>query len=827
MERKVAELQQCKKMVMSFGFAFSFIYDNIIKVSRNDKWDWQRNKSMKCIVLAGGKGDRLWPLSRKSYPKQFIKLQKNHSMFQETIARNIPFCDEFVVVTNKEYRFIVENQLSVFQGLTHSCIFEEIGRKTTAAIILACLQFPLSETVLVVPTDQLIEGEEYREAILRAKELSKGGFLVTLGMDIQEPEERFGYLHYDGEAVLKFTEKPDRQEAEAYLNSGEYLVNSGTFMFRVGNILQELKKYSPELDHTCRLAYKKRRHEKSNILYTKDNLARIPEVPIEKSVFEKTTHAKVVHCGFRWKDIGSLEDLKATELQMADATRQIVYHCDDTEIINQCSRSTVVANNLENILIVNTPDAVYVGRKGKSEELKSIIQENPQMNVFIDSNRMMYRSWGHYELVVDESSYRVKKIHIHPGKSIYAHSHRFRSEHWSVVSGTAGIELDGVSSTYSMNDVINVGQNIVHQVSNIGMTPLIIIEVSVGENVSEDDIISAESHDLTEADLGYRLEPYVKLQPVFKDYLWGGSRLREVYKKKCDYEIIAESWELSAHSDGQCTVISGRHKGMLFGEYLDKIGKESLGWKCQALVSFPILIKFIDASESLSVQVHPDDDYALEIENEYGKNEMWYIVDAEPDSYIYCGFRMRVSRAEIKKRIKENTVTEVLNKIPVKKGEVYFIPVGTVHAIGRGILICEIQQSSACTYRIYDYGRKDRFGNYRELHIEKALDVINYLPYVPQKFENGVDKEEQYESQILCCCKYFVSILYRVNGQADIAMTEESFTSLICIKGKGKLNNPDGEDEEMRFIAGESIFMPKSENICRITGDCEVIITRV
>ena len=144
---------------------------------------------MKCIVLAGGKGDRLWPLSRKSYPKQFIKLQKKHSMFQETIGRNLPFCDEYVVVTNKEYRYIVENQLSVFQGLTHSSILEETGRKTTAAIVLACMQFPLSEIVLVVPTDQLVEGEEYKDAILRAKELSKEGCLVTLGMDIEEPED--------------------------------------------------------------------------------------------------------------------------------------------------------------------------------------------------------------------------------------------------------------------------------------------------------------------------------------------------------------------------------------------------------------------------------------------------------------------------------------------------------------------------------------------------------------------------------------------------------------------------------------------------------------
>lgn len=782
---------------------------------------------MKCIVLAGGKGDRLWPLSRKSYPKQFIKLQKNHSMFQETIARNIPFCDEFVVVTNREYRFIAENQLSAFQGLTHSYILEEVGRKTTAAIILACMQFPLSETVLVVPTDQLIEGEEYKEAVLRARELSREGYLVTFGMDISEPEERFGYLHCEGETVLKFTEKPDRQEAVKYQESGEYLVNSGTFMFRVGDILQELKKYSPELEQSCRMAYKKRKYVKRNVLYTEDVQRQVPAVPIEKSVFENTDRAKAVHCRFRWKDIGSLEDLKATELKTADAGRQIAYHCSDTEIINQCSRSTVVANGLENVLIVNTPDAVYVGQKGKSEELKSIIQEYPQMKVFVDSSRIMYRAWGCYELVVDESSYRVKKILIHQGKTIYAHSHKYRSEHWSVVCGTARIELDGESRIYTMNDVINVGQNMVHQVSNVGMTPLVIIEVSVGENVTEDDIISAESRDLTEVDLGYQLEPYVKLQPAFKDYLWGGSRLKEIYDKKCDYDIIAESWELSAHSDGQSTVVSGRHKGMLFGEYLDKIGKESLGWKCQALARFPILIKFIDAREPLSVQVHPDDEYALEMENEYGKNEMWYVIDAEPGAFIYCGFQREVSKAEVEERIGNHTIAEILNQVPVSSGDVYFIPAGTVHAIGSGLLICEIQQSSSCTYRLYDYGRRDRFGNYRELHIKKALDVIDRHPYVPQKFENGVERGAQYESRLLCSCKYFASTLYRIAGEAEIAMTEESFSSLICIGGNGCIDIKDGEAEPMPFKAGESVFLPKSERICRIVGECEVIITRI
>lgn len=782
---------------------------------------------MKCIVLAGGKGDRLWPLSRKSYPKQFIKLQKTHSMFQETIARNIPFCDEFVIVTNREYQFIIENQLSMFQGLTYSCIFEEVGRKTTAAIILACMQFVMSETVLVVPTDQLIEGEGYKDAVMRAKELSQEGYLVTLGMDIDIPEERFGYILHEEEDVLQFTEKPTKHKALEYQSSGNYFINSGTFVFMAGNILQELKAYSPNLYFACQYAFKRRKYIKSHVLYEKAVLSEIPAEAIEKSVFEKTKCAKVIHCMFQWKDIGSLEDLELTQLEAAQLSRKIMYECENTQIINQSDRSVVVANGLEDVVVVNTDDAVYIGKKEKSNELKAIIHEYPELSPFVLSGRIRYRSWGTYELVVDEKNYRVKKITINQGRTIYAHSHVYRSEHWSVAEGLARIEIDGNSGEYGVNDVINVGPGMIHQVSNIGLIPLIIIEVSVGENVSEDDMISIESIDLSESDLGFETEPYVKLQPAFKDYIWGGTKLKDIYGKKCDYDTVAESWELSAHSGGQSTIASGRHKGMLFQEYIEKVGKDSLGWKCKSMTRFPILIKFIDAKQPLSVQVHPDDDYALEIENEYGKNEMWYIIDCEKDAFIYCGFSKNVSKDEVLERLNNNTIHEVLNKITVRKGEVYFIPAGTVHAIGEGILICEIQQSSACTYRLYDYDRKDKYGNYRELHIDKALEVINYDQYLPQKFENGVIKDKQYESRLLCLCKYFECVHYKVDGTIEFQLTEESFLSIVCISGYGKIMISDNDFEPLKFKAGESIFLPKSDHICRIEGEFEAIFTKV
>lgn len=782
---------------------------------------------MKCIILAGGKGDRLWPLSRKNYPKQFIQIQGDHSVFQETIARNIPYCDEFIVVTNSEYRFIVENQISAFQGLVHRYIYEGTGRKTTAAITLACLQLPLSETVLVVPADQIVTGNEYKNDLMHAKELCVDGKLVTFGMQIIAPEERFGYIRYQGEDVLKFAEKPDKKAALEYQQSGEYLINSGMFVFRVGDYLRELQQRSMELYHACRQAYRMRQIESNGYTFVPEVMKSIPAVAVEKAVFEKTVNTKVVHASFGWKDIGSLEDLKATELKTAIDGQQIQYECVDTDIINQCPRRVVVANGLENMVIVNTKDVVYVGKKGESNQLKQIIEENPQISSFVEGGRVLYRQWGNYELLVDTPHYRVKKVIINQGKSIYAHKHLYRSEHWSVVSGDALIELDGVCRHYTTNDVIDVAPGMVHQVSNAGNEPLVIIEVSVGDNVTEDDKVPENSRNITEEQLGIETEAFVKLQPAFKDYLWGGTRLKTIYHKQCDYDIVAESWELSAHEAGQSIIASGRHKGITFAEYLNIIGKNNWGWKCRSLDAFPILIKFIDAKGSLSVQVHPDDDYALMVENQYGKNEMWYIIDCEPEAYLYCGFNRDVSREEVEKRLRDNTILEVLNKVPVQKGEAYFIPAGTVHAIGAGILICEIQQSSNCTYRLYDYCRRDKFGNLRELHIDKALDVLKYSKYEPQKLEDTMEEGRGYVKHVISRCKYFECTQYQLDGMLELPAVEESFTSLVCIRGEGVLCLDKDRNTRMQFRAGDSIFMPKSNDIYRVNGKCEFIITRI
>ena len=214
----------------------------------------------------------------------------------------------------------------------------------------------------------------------------------------------------------------------------------------------------------------------------------------------------------------------------------------------------------------------------------------------------------------------------------------------------------------------------------------------------------------------------LKLKPSCKDYLWGGTKLRTEFGIKSEKETLAESWELSCHPDGPSYIANGEDAGKTLEEYIKIHGKEILGTDCEAFKQFPVLIKFIDAKKDLSIQVHPDNKYALKNEGQYGKTEMWYVVEAEEGASLYYGFSREVSEEEFEKRITDHTLTEVLNKVQIHKGDVLFIDPGTIHAIGAGCLIAEIQQNSNVTYRVYDYGRKGPDGKERELHVEKALD---------------------------------------------------------------------------------------------------------
>lgn len=317
----------------------------------------------------------------------------------------------------------------------------------------------------------------------------------------------------------------------------------------------------------------------------------------------------------------------------------------------------------------------------------------------------------------------------------------------------------------------------------------------------------------------------VKLIPAFKDYLWGGSKLKETYNKETDLSIVAESWELSTHKDGQSIVASGDDKGMLFGTYLEKLGKEALGTKGAAFDNFPMLIKFIDAKDNLSIQVHPDNEYGLRVEKEYGKTEMWYILDAQEGASLYYGTNKEITREEFRSKIEDNTILDVLKQVPVHKGDVFFIKAGTIHAIGKGIMICEIQQNSNSTYRVYDFGRVGVDGKPRELHIDKAIDVSNLSPLASDFKPCGeLVQHDTYTCAMMATCDYFTTYIYEVTSTCSVEVLADSFASIVITEGIGSI---ESDDTLLSFQKGDSVFASANTGTITIKGNCKFILSKV
>lgn len=300
----------------------------------------------------------------------------------------------------------------------------------------------------------------------------------------------------------------------------------------------------------------------------------------------------------------------------------------------------------------------------------------------------------------------------------------------------------------------------------------------------------------------------VKLYPECKDNLWGGVKLREKYGKNTDKSPVAESWELSFHKDGPTRLEDGK-------TLQECVTEEELGLNCKGFPFFPMLAKFIDAKDDLSVQVHPSDAYALKNENSFGKTEMWYIVEADEGAGIYLGFKKDVTQAEYERAIAEHTLTELLNFFEVKAGECYFIPSGTIHAIGKGCLICEIQQNSNLTYRVYDYGRKDKNGKERELHVEKALKVTSL-----SKYEYAPLRIETEQGDLLGLSRYFTTTSVQVDGEKKLFADGNSFKCLMCVDGAGKVNGK-------AISLGDSWFVPAGYGEFTLSGNMRVIVAEV
>lgn len=325
----------------------------------------------------------------------------------------------------------------------------------------------------------------------------------------------------------------------------------------------------------------------------------------------------------------------------------------------------------------------------------------------------------------------------------------------------------------------------------------------------------------------YMNKPFL-LSPAGKDYLWGGSRLKEEFNKKIDLEPLAETWECSVHPDGLSTVTGGEYDGKSLQSVLAG-HPEYLGSRIGQNDEFPLLVKLIDSGRDLSIQVHPDDEYAFEKENgQRGKTEMWYILDAASDATIVFGFNNDCTKEMIRNAVEDKTIMNYLQKVKVKKGDVFFVKPGTVHAIGKGCVIAEIQENSNLTYRLFDYDRIDKNGLKRELHLDKALDVIKLTceqnpkqPLRVLRYKKGMATE------FLVRCKYFeihrILLNATINDNVTAQSDELSFRILLCVDGEGSLSF---DNEEIRFSKGQCIFVPAESTALRLCGKAELIDVR-
>lgn len=296
----------------------------------------------------------------------------------------------------------------------------------------------------------------------------------------------------------------------------------------------------------------------------------------------------------------------------------------------------------------------------------------------------------------------------------------------------------------------------------------------------------------------------VKLKPVVKSYIWGGSYFQQF--KNIDLDVVSELWELSLRGLDSSIIDSGKNKGKRLDEILSK---EDIGPVADQMPFFPLLIKLIDAKENLSVQVHPSDEYAIKKLNSFGKTEMWHIIDADEGCGLYVGFKKDYSRKEVEESLNNGTILDLLNFFKVKPGDTFFIEAGTIHAIGKGVRLIEIQQNSDITYRLYDYLRKDKNGNYRELHIKQALDVINYKKY----------EKPQVNQELLAKSKYFTVKRVELNRELELVANKNSFITFTFLDG-------EGEVDDILYKKFDTFFLPYGHSCC-IKGKGTLIISEV
>lgn len=459
------------------------------------------------VILSGGSGTRLWPLSRAAMPKQLLPLLSEKTMFQETVQRvaNLPNVAAPLVICNQEHRFMIAEQLRSMDVAAHAILLEPIGRNTAAAIAIAALVLQRTDAdalMLILPADHLIGDQmAFALAVEHAVTVAQQGYLATFGIVAHTPETGFGYIRQGvalsehAYAVQAFVEKPPRAVAEQYLASGEYYWNSGMFLFRASDVIAELRQHQPDVLQACEQALSLAKNDLDFIRLDSTTFTACPSVSIDYAVMERTNKAAVIPADIDWSDIGAWHAVweASSKDAQSNAIRGDVILLDAQHNLVRAESRLVVALGVDNLVIIETPDAVMVAHKDRAQDVKLIVDQlkASKREEHINHQRM-YRPWGWYEGMDSGDRFQVKRIMVNPAAKLSLQMHHHRAEHWIVVSGTALVTRNDETVLLTENQSTYIPLGSTHRLENPGKVPLHLIEVQSGAYLGEDDIVRYE-----------------------------------------------------------------------------------------------------------------------------------------------------------------------------------------------------------------------------------------------------------------------------------------------------------------------------------------------
>ncbi len=457
------------------------------------------------LILSGGSGSRLWPLSREIYPKQFIKIINNNSLFQDTILRLPDNLLDPLIVCNEEHRFIVAEQLKQINSSNQGIILEPTGKNTAPAIAISAIQLLEKQedpTMIVLSADHLIEDKsKFLKALITGSKIAKKGKMVTIGIKPNRPELGYGYIEIDNSQkdeyykILSFKEKPNFKSVKKYLKSKKYYWNSGIFIFKASVYLSELKKFEPEIYEICKKSSFNAVKDLDFIRIRSEQFNECPSKSIDYAVMEKTNNGVVVPFDGGWADIGSWDAIWNAKIQDSNHNVKegdvILNKVNDSFI--KSSNRLIVANDVSDLIIIDTQDALLVSSKKSSQDIKDIVKNlKKDGRKEVDNHRKVFRPWGYFDSIDNGKGFQVKRISVNPGAKLSLQKHKKRCEHWVVIKGIALITCGDKVFKLKENESTYIPKGEVHRLENEEETPLEIIEIQTGTYLGEDDIIRLE-----------------------------------------------------------------------------------------------------------------------------------------------------------------------------------------------------------------------------------------------------------------------------------------------------------------------------------------------